>query len=62
MAPHGGVGKETGVVFSQPDLFIAVTALVHGLAVCSRDERRNGVESLVHPESSDIEAVNRPLS
>ncbi len=33
------LGRKTGVVFSQPDLFIAATALVHGLAVCSRDER-----------------------
>ena len=45
------VGRKQGVVFSHPDAFIAATACVHGLAVCTRDEsgfRRTGV-SVVNP-------------
>ena len=39
-------GRKRGVIFSQPDLFIAATARVHDLSVCTRDEgdfRRAGV-------------------
>ena len=32
-------GRKRGVVFSHPDVFIAATARVHGLVVCTRDER-----------------------
>ena len=32
-------GRPRGVVFSHPDVFIAATARVHGLVVCTRDER-----------------------
>lgn len=31
-------GRKRGITFSQPDLFIAATARVHGLTVCTRDE------------------------
>jgi predicted nucleic acid-binding protein len=31
------IGKKKGVVFSQPDLFIAATAKVHGLTVATRN-------------------------
>ena len=31
-------GKEQAITFSQPDLFIAATARVHALAVCTRNE------------------------
>ena len=31
-------GRKRGVVFSHPDVFIAATARVHGLVVCTRDE------------------------
>ena len=44
-------GRKQGIVFSHPDIFIAATARVHGLAVCTRDERdfqRTGV-SIVNP-------------
>ena len=44
-------GRKQGVVFSHPDIFIAATARVHGLAVCTRDERgfrKTGV-SVVNP-------------
>lgn len=39
-------GRENGITFSQPDLVIAATAEVHGLVVCTRNERdfvRTGV-------------------
>ncbi|MCY3955742.1 MAG: type II toxin-antitoxin system VapC family toxin [Nitrospira sp.] len=32
-------GRERGVIFSQPDLFIAATAQVHALTLCTRNER-----------------------
>lgn len=32
-------GRKRGVVFSHPDVFIAATARLHGLTVCTRDER-----------------------
>jgi len=32
-------GRERNITFSQPDLFIAATALVHGLTLCTRNER-----------------------
>lgn len=32
-------GRKTGHTFSQPDLFIAATAVCHGLTVVSRDTR-----------------------
>ncbi len=32
-------GKKEGITFSQPDLVIAATAEVHGLVVCTRNER-----------------------
>lgn len=32
-------GRARGIVFSHPDAFIAATARVHGLGVCTRDER-----------------------
>jgi predicted nucleic acid-binding protein len=32
-------GRKSGYTFSQPDLFIAATALHHGLTVVSRDTR-----------------------
>lgn len=32
------VGKEEGIVFSQPDLVIAATAEVNGLVMCTRNE------------------------
>ena len=31
-------GRKRGITFSQPDLFIAATARVHDLTVCTRDE------------------------
>ena len=46
-------GRKTGHTFSQPDLFIAATALVHGMTVVSRDVgeyERAGV-SVVSPWS-----------
>lgn len=46
-----GIERQQGVVFSHPDIFIAATARVHGLAVCTRDERgfrKTGV-SVVNP-------------
>ena len=39
-------GRKTGYTFSQPDLFIAATAVVHGLVVATRnvaDFERSGV-------------------
>lgn len=33
------LGRKRGVVFSHPDIFIAATARLHGLTVCTRDER-----------------------
>lgn len=42
-------GKEEGITYSQPDLVIAATAQVHGLVVCTRNERdfvRTGVPVL----------------
>ena len=39
-------GRKQGITFSQPDLFIAATARVHDLTVCTRDEgdfRKTGV-------------------
>lgn len=30
-------GKEKGITFSQPDLFIAATACLHSLTVCTRN-------------------------
>ena len=44
-------GRKQGIVFSHPDILIAATARVHGLAVCTRDERgfrKTGV-SVVNP-------------
>jgi predicted nucleic acid-binding protein len=32
-------GRKSGYTFSQPDLFIAATALHHGMTVVSRDAR-----------------------
>ena len=32
-------GRMTGHTFSQPDLIIAATAIHHGLAVVTRDQR-----------------------
>ena len=32
-------GRKRGVVFSHPDILIAATARLHGLTVCTRDER-----------------------
>ncbi|MDE2926570.1 MAG: type II toxin-antitoxin system VapC family toxin [Acidobacteriota bacterium] len=32
-------GKERAVTFSQPDLFIAATAKVHSLTLCTRNEK-----------------------
>ena len=32
------LGKTRGVTFSQPDLFIAATARLHALTVCTRNE------------------------
>ena len=32
-------GRERNITFSQPDLFIAATARVHGLTLCTRNER-----------------------
>ena len=31
-------GKKKGITFSQPDLFIAATARLHSLTVCTRNE------------------------
>ena len=31
-------GRKQSITFSQPDLFIAATAQVHGLTVCTRNE------------------------
>ncbi len=31
-------GRENSITFSQPDLFIAATAYVHALVVCTRNE------------------------
>ena len=31
-------GRESSITFSQPDLFIAATAYVHSLVVCTRNE------------------------
>ena len=31
-------GRDQAITFSQPDLFIAATAAVHGLTVCTRNE------------------------
>ena len=39
-------GRKQGITFSQPDLFIAATAQVHDLTICTRDEndfRKAGV-------------------
>lgn len=33
-----GVGRKAGITFSQPDLFIAATALQHGLTIVTRDK------------------------
>ena len=47
-------GRKSGHTFSQPDLFIAATALHHGLTVVSRDTRdyeRAGV-AVVNPWES----------
>ena len=44
-------GRGQGIVFSHPDVLIAATARVHGLPVCTRDERgflRTGVD-VVNP-------------
>ena len=32
-------GREKGVIFSQPDIFIAATAQVHALTLCTRNEK-----------------------
>ena len=32
-------GRERRITFSQPDLFIAATAQVHSLTLCTRNER-----------------------
>ena len=32
-------GRERNITFSQPDLFIAATARVHALTLCTRNER-----------------------
>jgi predicted nucleic acid-binding protein len=51
-------GRKTGHTFSQPDLFIAATALHHGLTVVSRDTReyeRAGVP-VVNPWNASPEA------
>ena len=34
-------GRKSGHTFSQPDLFIAATALHHGMTVVSRDTRED---------------------
>ena len=42
-------GREHSITFSQPDLFIAATAQVHSLVVCTRNEddfRQTGVPVL----------------
>jgi toxin FitB len=47
-------GRKSGHTFSQPDLFIAATALHHGMTVVSRDTReyeRAGVPVLIPSES-----------
>jgi predicted nucleic acid-binding protein len=44
-----GDGRKAGITFSQPDLFIAATALEHGLTIVTRDEagfNRTGAEVL----------------
>ena len=44
-------GRKRGITFSQPDLFIAATARIHDLAICTRDEgdfRRAGVAVFNH--------------
>lgn len=49
-------GREQGIAFSHPDIFIAATARVHRLAVCTRDERgfrRTGV-SIVNPWRASV--------
>ena len=44
-------GRKRGIVFSHPDVFIAATARLHGLTVCTRDERgfRQAEVALVNP-------------
>ena len=56
-------GRERAVTFSQPDLFIAATAQVHSLTLCTRNEKdfsqgqHPGLQSLVWLISS---ALYRP--
>ena len=48
-------GRERSITFSQPDLFIAATAQVHSLVVCTRNEddfRQTGVP-VFNPWRSD---------
>lgn len=44
-------GRKRGIVFSHPDIFIAATARIHGLTVCTRDERgfREAGVAIVNP-------------
>ena len=42
-------GREQGITFGQPDLFVAATARVHSLTLCTRNEhdfRNTGVPVL----------------
>ena len=38
MAPPRGAGRKRNITFSQPDLFIAATARVHSMTLCTRNE------------------------
>ena len=54
-------GRKSGYTFSQPDLFIAATALYHGLTVVSRDTRdyeKAGVP-VVDPWRVDLDRLIR---
>ena len=48
-----GRGRERNITFSQPDLFIAATARVHSLTLCTRNEHdfRNTDAPLFNPWS-----------
>lgn len=52
-------GRSRGIIFSHPDVFIAATARVHGLAVCTRDERgfQSAGISVLNPWRLDGEAL-----
>ena len=51
-------GRARGIVFSHPDVFIAATARVHGLVVCTRDER--GFQSTGVPVVNPWRAAAQP--